>query len=132
VPTRSCRPRRASSKRPSPTTSRCFISRRTLEWDLVAAGNWDLALGALKRIRPKVAERLTTELSGKSSAEQADAMLEAIVSVKGPFAQVIVAELRTGRELVVPPYLGNAIEWLTNSDGDGDEGATTPQSGASE
>ena len=107
-----------------------FISRRTLEWDLVGAGNWDLALGALKRIRPKVAERLTAELSGKSSAEQADAMLEAIVSVKGPFAQAIVAELRTGRELVVPPYLGNAIEWLTNSDGD--EGATAPQSGASE
>lgn len=93
-----------------------FISRRTLEWDLVEVGNWELALAALRRIRPKVAAKLETDLAGKSSAEQADALLEKIGSVKGPFAQAIVAELRSGRELVAPTHFGDAVEWVTEPD----------------
>lgn len=108
-----------------------FISRRTLEWDLVEAGNWDLALAALGRIRPKVAEGLASAMAGKASSEQADALLEKIASIKGPFAQAIVAELRSGRELIVPPYLGGATEWLTETDDDGGADDTT-QPGASE
>lgn len=108
-----------------------FVSRRTLEWDLVEWGNWDLALAALGRIRPKVAERLASDLAGKTRSEQADALLEKIASVKGPFAQAIVAELRSGRELVVPPYLGDAIGWLTEPDDDGGrDGATESRTSA--
>ncbi|MDP9222811.1 MAG: AAA family ATPase, partial [Actinomycetota bacterium] len=73
-----------------------YISQRTLEWDLVEAGNYDLALGALRRVRPRVAERLATDLADKSSAERAEALLAAVSSVKGPFAQAVVAELRAG------------------------------------
>lgn len=93
-----------------------FISRRTLEWDLVEVGNWELALAALGRIRPKVAAKLQSEFAGKPSSEQADALLEKIASIKGPFAQAMVAELHTNGELVVPPYLGDAIDWLTGLD----------------
>ena len=105
---------------------RVFISRRTLEWDLVEAGNWDLALTALGRIRPKVADRLASDMAGKTTAEQADALLEKTAAIKGPFAQATVAELRSGRELIVPSYLGDAIQWLTEIDGDGGGDDTTP------
>jgi putative ATP-dependent endonuclease of the OLD family len=108
-----------------------FISRRTLEWDLIEVGNWDLALAALGRIRPKVAERLASVMAGKTSFEQADALLERIASIKGPFAQAIVAELRSGRELIVPSYLADAVEWLTETD-DGGEGDDTTRPGTSQ
>ncbi len=108
-----------------------FISRRTLEWDLVEAGNWELALAALGRIRPKVAERLASDMVGRSSSEQADALLGKIASIKGPFAQAVVSELRDGQALIVPPYLGDAIDWLTESDDEG-EGDDTNRPGTSE
>jgi putative ATP-dependent endonuclease of OLD family len=103
-----------------------FISRRTLEWDLVEAGNWELVLAALGRVRPRVAEGLASTMAGNTPSEQADALLEKIASIKGPFAQAIVAELRAGRRLIVPPYLGDAIEWLAEADGDGGGDDATP------
>lgn len=105
-----------------------FISRRTLEWDLVEVGNWELAIAALQRIRPKVAAQLETDLAGKATTDQADALLEKIASVKGPFAQAIVAELRFGRELVAPKHFGDAIEWLTEPDEEDKD--STGESGA--
>lgn len=101
---------------------RVFISRRTLEWDLIEAGNWELALAALKRVRPKVAARLATELASASPVEQADAMLEKVKSIKGPFAQALFQELRSDGQLKVPSYLADAVKWVTRSDegGDGD------------
>ena len=98
-----------------------FVSRRTLEWDLVEADNWELALAALARVRPRVAERLAIEQAGKPPAEQAGAFLAAVSSVKGPFAQALVAELRVGVGLNVPTYLAAAIEWLTAPDDAGEE-----------
>lgn len=104
-------------------TVRVFISKRTLEWDLVQVGNWDLALAALCRIRPRVAERLSVELAGATTAQQADEMLDKIKSIKGPFAQALVQELRGGAKLLVPDYLKDAVKWVTRSDdGGGDAG----------
>lgn len=108
-----------------------FISRRTLEWDLVEAGNWELALAALKRIRPRIAERLASDLAGESSRAQADAVTDKVKSIKGPFAQAVVQELRSGKKLNVPTYLADAVKWLTESNGS-DQKVETPAAGSSE
>jgi putative ATP-dependent endonuclease of OLD family len=92
---------------------RVFLSRRTLEWDLTATGNWEIALAALRRIRPRVAARLEGEHTDSSAEIRADAVLVAVERHKGRFAQALLRELREGRELQLPPYLREAIEWLT-------------------
>jgi putative ATP-dependent endonuclease of OLD family len=92
---------------------RIFLSKRTLEWDIVQAGNWDLVIAALRRVRPRVARRLGEEHASSSQEGRADALLEAVKDHKGRFAQALLAEMRDGGELEVPIYLREALEWLT-------------------
>lgn len=90
------------------------LAQRTLEWDLVAAGNWDVLLEALAPVKPRVAKRLADEHAGSNARERADALLTKIADRKGRFAQELVALLDNDREIVVPDYLTEAIEWVTS------------------
>jgi putative ATP-dependent endonuclease of the OLD family len=97
------------------TTVRVFLSSRTLEWDLAIADNWDVLLDSLHLIKPRVSERLRTASGQLDGHERAQALLDAAHDVKGPFAQALVRQMAEGRELVVPPYLEEAINWVTES-----------------
>jgi putative ATP-dependent endonuclease of OLD family len=92
---------------------RIFLSQRTLEWDLTHAGNWEAVIAALARVRPRVARRLEEEQAESAPNVRADALLGAVEGHKGRFAQALLGELRDGRQLEIPPYLRDAIEWLT-------------------
>lgn len=95
-------------------TVHVFLSQKTLEWDLVMAGNWEVMLAALAHIRPRVASRLRTEFEGARPEAQADALLEAVSRHKGRFAQALVHELATDQPFEIPDYLREAIAWLTD------------------
>jgi putative ATP-dependent endonuclease of OLD family len=92
---------------------RVRLARRTLEWDLAAAGNWDVLLDALAGVKPRVAQRLRTEHANSGASARADALLAAVAGRKGRFAQELVALLEAGRSLTVPDYLAEAIAWVT-------------------
>jgi putative ATP-dependent endonuclease of OLD family len=92
---------------------RIFLSQRTLEWDLTNAGNWEVVIAALARVRPRVARRLEQEQAESAPDVRSDALLGAVEGHKGRFAQALLGELREGRQLEIPPYLREAIEWLT-------------------
>jgi putative ATP-dependent endonuclease of OLD family len=90
------------------------LAERTLEWDLAAAGNDAVMLKALEEVKPIAGPRLRADLGGKTPAERADAILASVKAVKGRYAQEL-AELLADEEqpLVVPRYLREAIEWVT-------------------
>jgi putative ATP-dependent endonuclease of OLD family len=92
---------------------RVFLSQRTLEWDLTQAGNWEALIAALKRVRPRVGRRLEEEHAESTPEQRAEVLLAAVAAHKGRFAQALLAEVREGRELEIPTYLREAIEWLT-------------------
>lgn len=89
------------------------LATRTLEWDLVQAGNWDLAVKALEPIKPRVAARLAREHAESSANERADALLAKVEDVKGRFAQEFAALIEGGATMIVPAYLVEAIAWVT-------------------
>ena len=113
------------------------LSERTFEWDFVRDGNWEAALAALELVRPRVAQQLRQELSDATAEEQADALLASVDRVKGRFAQALALKMdewRSARSasesagsdaaqhaptqsppvVVVPQYLREAIEWVTD------------------
>jgi putative ATP-dependent endonuclease of OLD family len=92
---------------------RVFLSQRTLEWDLAQTGNWEALIAALKRVRPRVARRLEEEHADSTPEQRADVLLAAVEKHKGRFAQALLTELREGRQLEIPTYLRDAIDWLT-------------------
>lgn len=92
---------------------RVRLAQRTLEWDLAAAGNWDVLLEALAAVKPRVAKRLAVDHANSDAHQRADALLAKVADRKGRFAQELVAVLEGGREFAVPAYLGEAIEWVT-------------------
>lgn len=92
---------------------RVRLARRTLEWDLAAAGNWDVLLDALAAVKPRVAQRLRSEHVASDADARADALLAAVADRKGRFAQELVALVEAGRSLTVPDYLAEAIAWVT-------------------
>lgn len=94
------------------------LSTKTLEWDLVAAGNWNLAVDALERVKPRVAKRLRRDCERLDPDEQADALLLNVSNCKGRFAQELADLLGEGRDLTVPDYIREAIEWVTNAEDD--------------
>ena len=90
------------------------LAEKTLEWDLAAAGNWRVMLDVLEHHHPRITTRLRTELEARDDRERADAILDAVDDVKGPFAQDLAALLEDPDvEFAVPPYLIAAIEWVT-------------------
>ena len=96
---------------------RVRLAPNTLEWGLVAAGNVEIALDALAAVKPRVAERLRREVDPLEPEAAAQPILEAIKDVKGRFAQEF-AELLSDdeREFVVPDFLRESIEWVTEAD----------------
>jgi hypothetical protein len=111
---------------------RVFLSERTLEWDIARAENWDLVIAALRRVRPRVAQRVQEQHAASSQEERADALLEAVKDHKGRFAQALLGELHDGGELDIPPYLREAIEWLTEPDEAVDEPAADSEPATAE
>lgn len=94
-------------------TLRVRLAQRTLEWDLAAAGNWNVLLDALASVKPRVAARLRTEHETSSAEQRADALLATVKDAKGRFAQELVAVLDDIPDFTVPDYLREAIEWVT-------------------
>lgn len=90
------------------------LAERTLEWDIVAAGNWDVAISALTPIKPRVAAALATQHEHSDSRARAEAVLAKVEDVKGRFAQELVGLLESGQEMNVPTYLAEAIRWVTS------------------
>lgn len=91
-----------------------FLSRKTLEWDIVAAGNWDVAIASLRRIHPRVASRISRSHAAEGDESRADAMLDALLRDKGRFAQALGLELTNADAgFAVPSYVAEAITWLT-------------------
>ncbi len=91
---------------------RVFRSEKTFEWDLVKAGNWDVAVDAVAAQFKRVAARLRTQASDDDSA-RADLFLAAVERRKGVVAQELLALVASGRELKAPSYIEQAIAWLT-------------------
>lgn len=92
------------------------LATRTLEWDLAFEGNnWVVMLVALQAIKPRVTRKLAEELVALTPTERADRILAAVKDVKGRFAQELSAQLEN-REIGFdpPPYLREAIEWITS------------------
>jgi putative ATP-dependent endonuclease of the OLD family len=93
---------------------RVRLATNTLEWDLAhEADNWELLLDALTPIKPRVAARLRKKHSDDDLDTRAGKFLTAVNDRKGRFAQELVALLEEGRELTIPAYLVEAIEWVT-------------------
>jgi putative ATP-dependent endonuclease of OLD family len=113
------------------------LATRTLEWDLAAAGNWELLLKALAPVKPRVAKKLATDYADKTAEERAEILLKKVKDRKGRFAQELAELLdeanrrRRDRDrrgaageqvetepdlapLRVPQYLREAIEWVTS------------------
>lgn len=89
------------------------LADRTLEWDLAAAGNWEILLTALAPVKPRVAPRLAAEHRDSSASQRADALLNAVSNRKGRFAQELVMALDQSSDFTVPQYLVEAIHWVT-------------------
>lgn len=92
---------------------RVCLARRTLEWDLAAEGNWDELINALSPLKPRVAASLTQAHEQSSAEQKADALLEKVKDIKGPFAQQLAARVHGATDFHVPLYLREAIEWVT-------------------
>jgi putative ATP-dependent endonuclease of OLD family len=94
---------------------RVFLSRRTLEWDLAAVGNWELLVEALRLVKPRVGARLETGFAGAESEERAQVLLDAVRDVKGRFAQALTQLIAEGADVTIPEYLQQAIRWVTET-----------------
>ncbi|MDG5481989.1 ATP-dependent nuclease [Mycolicibacterium gadium] len=92
------------------------LAEKTLEWDLAVAGNSALMLEALTQVKPIAGPRLSGQIADSDERARADAILNKVKDVKGRFAQEL-AELIAdeSKPLVVPAYLKEAIEWVTNA-----------------
>lgn len=98
-------------------TTRPFIARRTLEWDLAYEANGvnrEVLTTVLRTLRPRIAAQL--DQLGPDSSNWADAFLGAIQKIKGRFAQALAVHLEiSGAHLVAPEYLRSAIGWVANA-----------------
>lgn len=95
---------------------RVRLAPNTLEWALIAAGNVEIALDALAAVKPRVAARLREEVGSLEPEAAAGPILEAIKDVKGRFAQELSELLADEkREFVVPDFLRESIEWVTEA-----------------
>lgn len=100
---------------------RVFRATKTLEWDLINAGNWDLGLDALEHGFPRVAKKLRDKTH--CDEEKPAAYLEAVKRRKGPVAQDLAAVIAAGRPVQVPAYISDAIAWVTFASEPGAEAA---------
>jgi len=107
---------------------RVFRSDRTFEWDLVEAGNWDVAVDAVAAKFKRVAARLRKQ-AGDDEIALADLFLGAVERRKGVVAQELLALVAGGRELKPPSYIEQAILWLAEEPSEnGSTSASEPES----
>jgi len=104
---------------------RVFRSEKTFEWDLVKAGNWDVAVDAVAAQFKGVAARLRKQASDDDSA-RADLFLAAVERRKGVVAQELLALVANGRELKPPSYIEQAVMWLAEEPPEDSTPATEP------
>jgi putative ATP-dependent endonuclease of OLD family len=91
------------------------LARRTLEWDLAAAGNRKVMLEALSAVKPIAGPKLAEALEGRDDTEVATQLLESVKAIKGRYAQELAERISEPEEsLTVPPYLKEAIEWVAD------------------
>lgn len=109
---------------------RVRLATKTFEWDFVAAGNWEVALKALERVKPRVARRLRGDHVESASEARADAFLAKVADCKGRFAQELVDVMVGHESIIVPVYIREAIEWVTTHTPSPD--SNSPAAGASE
>jgi len=94
------------------------LADRTFEWDLVKAGNWALAVEAMRDHHPQVAAGLEA-FNGATPVQQADEFLSRVANRKGRVALAMARRLRRNPQaLSVPPYIAEAIRWATTGDAD--------------
>lgn len=98
-----------------------FLADRTLEWDLVRVGNWNVLLDALKRVKPRVAARLRRDHADSAPEARADVLLDKVKDRKGRFAQELAAIIGEAPEFEVPGYIRQAIDWVSRDDFGGSE-----------
>ena len=96
---------------------RVRLARKTFEWDLAVAGNWDTMVEALERLKPVVARALRNDYAAGSADEAATELLSKLEDVKGQFAQELADMLEADPQIEfhVPAYLSEAIEWVTKA-----------------
>lgn len=95
--------------------TKVFLATKTLEWDLVSAGNWDALLDVLAVLKPRVASKLRQVYADAPSPERADAFLRSVRDIKGRFAQELAARLEIREHaFAIPDYLEESINWVTN------------------
>jgi putative ATP-dependent endonuclease of OLD family len=109
-----------------------FLSKRTLEWDLVAAGNWDAAVRAWAKLHPVSAARLRKRCDKAEPEAQADAFLAVAKRDKGRFAQAL-AELAESENLLLtlPPYLSEALAFVARRNDEHDQSSQPSDAAAS-
>ena len=116
APPMSARARRL--QRADSDTIRVCLAEKTLEWDLVKAGNWDLALAALSQFHPRVAAGLRRNHVNSSDEERAAAFLAKVQTIKGEVAQELADSIEEGSAigLQIPDYIRRAILWVSGDD----------------
>jgi putative ATP-dependent endonuclease of the OLD family len=116
VPPMSARARRLL--RAGSETIRVCLAEKTLEWDLVKAGNWDLALAALEQVHPRVAAKLRTDHANSSDEDRATAFLAKVKKTKAEVAQELADSIDEGTAaaLHVPEYIRRAILWVSGDE----------------
>jgi putative ATP-dependent endonuclease of OLD family len=96
---------------------RIRLADKTLEWDLIRAGNAELIFAALTAVKPIAGPRKKKELEDIELTEVADTLLKYVKenNLKGRFAQELADLIDAGNyELNVPDYLREAIEWVAD------------------
>jgi putative ATP-dependent endonuclease of OLD family len=88
-----------------------FLAEKTLEWDLVAAGNWNIVLDAFKRVKPRVSKWLARDHGESTWDVRADAFLEKVEDSKGRFAQELAGSAGSAADFIVPNHVKQAILW---------------------
>jgi len=92
------------------------LARQTFEWDLIAAGNVEWALMALRPLHPRTARRIREDPFYRSNEDYATAILDSIRNEKGRFAQALwhYAEEAedAGHPITVPDYIAEALRFV--------------------
>jgi hypothetical protein len=97
-----------------------------LEWDLIAAGNWDVCVRAWAKLHPVSAARLRRRFDNANAEEQADGFLAVARRDKGRFAQAL-AELVESEQLTLtlPDYLSEALKFVALGHADDEAASST-------
>lgn len=90
-----------------------YTNSVTFEHELFRAGNEEFLRNVFLRLHPRLGERWQTEVSNKPETERAEAFIELLKNTKtrkGDLAQEIALAIERGDTFVLPTYLRQAIE----------------------